>query len=371
MNEPRKPRRTLRGTAPSASPAPPPGVAGDTTLERLHEQTRKLLAASRQKVHRVVNDTMVQIYWDLGRLIVEAEPGGESRAAYAQRTLPVLADRLAAEFGKGCSVQSLWAYRQFYLSFPNLSTAWRELTWSHYRLLMRVPVETVRKWYAYEAVSQGWSVRALDRQISSQYYERLQSSQDKAATHAEDAKLIAEHAPPHPRDFIGDPHVLEFIGATPGAALYESDVEQALLDQLQKFMLELDKGFALVARQRHLRIEAETHLVDLLFYNYLLKCFVLVDLRLGQPTQEDAGRMDLSLRAFDEQQRLPGDKPAIGLLLCSERHEAVVRYAVPADGEALFDSQYRQYLPGENELKAELGRARALIESTLDPAPEA
>lgn len=363
MTTPKIPRRSQRLTATATAVAPAAGEGADATLERMHGQLRKLLATARQQVQRSVNDAMVQTCWQMGRLVLEGEQGGESRAAYSQRTLPLLAERLTAEFGKGYSAQSLWAYRQFFQAFPNLSTAWRELSWSHYRLLMRVPDEVARKWYAYEAASQGWSVRALDHQISTQYHARLLSSPDKAATQAESLALIAEQAPPGPRDFIRDPCVLEFLGATPGAALYENELEQGLLNPLQKFMLELGKGFAFVARQHHLRVEQEDCFIDLVFYNYVLKCFVLLDLKLGTLSDQDVGQMDRLVRVFDEQQRQAGDKPTLGLLLCSERNGAVARYSLPADSEQLLASHYRPYLPSEEELKAELERDRALIEA--------
>ena len=355
-------RRPKPGTELAAAEAP----QSDAALAQLHIQIRELLAAARQQVRRTVNDAMVQTYWQVGRLIVQNEQGGEARAAYGQRTLTLLAERLTAEFGKGFSAQSLWNFRQFCLAFPILSTAWRELSWSQYKLLMRVGDEAARRWYADEAVGQGWSVRALDRQIGTLYYERLLSSQDKAAVQAEAGALVAANAAPDPRDFIRDPYVLEFLGAQPGAALYEKDVEQGLLDQLQKFLLELGKGFAFVSRQRHLRVENEDCFIDLVFYNYVLKCFVLVDLKVGKLSHQDVGQMDMYVRVFDEQQRQPGDNPTLGLILCSERNEAVARYSLLADSEQLFASRYRLWLPTEEELKAELERDRALIEAARD-----
>jgi predicted nuclease of restriction endonuclease-like (RecB) superfamily len=339
------------------------GTPADPAFQQLHSQIRELLAVARQQVRRSVNDAMVQTYWHVGRLIVEGEQGGHARAAYGQRTLPLLAERLTAEFGKGFSAQSLWSFRQFHLEFPILSTAWRELSWSHYRLLMRVQDGAARRWYADEAAGQGWSVRALDRQIGTLYYERLLSSQDKAAVQAEAGALIHAQAAPDPRDFIRDPYVLEFLGAQPGAALYEKDVEQGLLDQLHKFLLELGKGFAFVARQRHLRVENEDCFIDLVFYNYVLKCFVLVDLKVGKLAHQDVGQMDMYVRVFDGQMRQEGDNPTLGLILCSERNEAVARYSLLADSEQLFASRYRLWLPTEEELKAELERDRALIEA--------
>lgn len=364
MTTPKIPRRNQRRPAASAVVTQQAGEAADATLERLHAQSRKLLAAARQKVQRAVNDTMVQTCWEVGRLIVEAEQSGEARAASGQRALPLLAERLTAEFGGSCSAQRLSAYRHFYLSFPNLSTAWRELSWSHYQLLMQVPDEVARKWYAYEAASQGWSVRALDHQIGTQYHARLQSSTDKAATQAEAVARISEQAPPHPRDFMRDPYVLEFLGATPDAALHGREVQQCLLEQLQKFLLEPGTGFAFVARQQHLRVEDADCFIGLVFYHCVLKCFMLVDLEVDPAVRQDAGQMDRCLRAFDPRQRQPDDHPSLGLVLRSERNGALARYVQPADGDPVFASRCRSLLPTESTLVAELERCRALIEAT-------
>jgi len=207
-------------------------------------------------------------------------------------------------------------------------------------------------------------VRALDRQISTLYYERLLSSQDKAKAQLQDeaAHNIAKDAAPDPRDFIRDPYVLEFLGAPAVPALYEKDLEQGLLDQLQTFLLELGKGFAFVARQKHLRVEGEDCFIDLVFYNYLLKCFVLVDLKVGKLAHQDVGQMDMYVRVFDEQHRQEGDNPTLGLILCSERNAAVAKYSLLADKAQLFASKYQAVMPTEAELQAELERDRALLE---------
>ena len=249
------------------------------------------------------------------------------------------------------------------MEFPILSTVWRELSWSHFRALSRVKDDRARDWYANEAVSQGWSVRALDRQISTLFYERLLGSQDKAGVKAEAVALIGQEAPSDPRDFIRDPYVLEFLGAQPDAGLYEKDLEQGLLDQLQKFLMELGKGFAFVARQKHLRVEGEDCFVDLVFYNYLLKCFVLIDLKVGKLAHQDVGQMDMYVRVFDEQMRSEGDNPTLGLILCSERNAAVAKYSLLADKPQLFASKYQRLIPTEDELRAELERDRALLEN--------
>jgi predicted nuclease of restriction endonuclease-like (RecB) superfamily len=329
----------------------------------LYQSIRDLLLAARSQVRQTVNTAMVQTYWHIGRMIVESEQGGEKRAEYGKAVLPELAKRLTQDFGKGFSAPSLWAYRQFYVEFPILSTAWRELSWSHFRALSRVKDDRARDWYANEAVSQGWSVRALDRQISTLFYERLLGSQDKAGVTAEAVALIGQEAPSDPRDFIRDPYVLEFLGAQPDAGLYEKDLEQGLLTQLQKFLMELGKGFAFVARQKHLRVEGEDCFVDLVFYNYLLKCFVLIDLKVGKLAHQDVGQMDMYVRVFDEQMRSEGDNPTLGLILCSERNAAVAKYSLLADKPQLFASKYQRLIPTEDELRAELERDRALLEN--------
>ncbi|MFN9727485.1 YhcG family protein [Acidovorax sp.] len=331
----------------------------------LHETVRQLLLSVRSQVRQSVNTAMVQTYWQIGRLIVEDEQGGEKRAAYGRRVLEDLSKRLTDEFGGGFSVQSLWNYRQFYMTFSIPSALRRELTWTHYKSLIRIDNEQARDWYAREAAEQGWSVRALDRQISTLFYERLLSTQDtgKQGVKNEAIANIAKEAPPDPRDFIRDPYVLEFLGAQPAHGLYEKDLEQGLLDQLQKFLLELGKGFAFVARQKHVRVEGEDCFLDLVFYNYLLKCFVLVDLKVGKLAHQDVGQMDMYVRVFDEQYRSNGDNPTLGLILCSERNAAVAKYSLLADKPQLFASKYQALVPTEDELRAELERDRALLES--------
>ena len=345
----------------SKLPAPAPAS--------LYQNIRDVLLAARTQVRQSVNTAMVQTYWQIGRLIVEGEQGGDRRAAYGKGVLVDLAARLTAEFGDGLKLSNLRSFRQFHLTFTYAEirhTVCSELSWSHLRLLMRVEETTARTWYATEAVTQGWSVRALDRQISTLFYERLLGSQDKAGVTAEAVSLIAKDAPADPRDFIRDPYVLEFLGAQPDAGLYEHDLEQGLLNQLQKFLMELGKGFAFVARQRHLRVEGEDCFVDLVFYNYLLKCFVLIDLKVGKLAHQDVGQMDMYVRVFDEQMRDKsdgGDGPTLGLILCSERNAAVAKYSLLADKAQLFASKYQRLMPTEEELRLELERDRALLEN--------
>ena len=337
-----------------------------TSADALYAQIQTVLQQARQQAKRSVNQTMVQTYWQIGKLIVEHEQGGEDRAAYGAKTLQTLALKLSGEFGKGFSAPNLRNFRQFYLTYTQDQICYSpssELSWTHFRLLMRVPDPAARQWYAGEAASQTWSVAALDRQISTLYYQRLLSSQDQDGVKAEAHRLILRDAPPNPRDFIRDPYILEFLDGQPQASWYEKDIEQGLLDQLQKFLLELGKGFAFVARQRHLRIENEDAFVDLVFYNYILKCFVLIELKVGKLSHQDVGQLDMYVRVFDEQVRQPGDNPTIGLILCSERNEAVARYSLLAESAQIFASRYQPWLPTEAELQAELARDRALIEN--------
>jgi predicted nuclease of restriction endonuclease-like (RecB) superfamily len=336
-----------------------------TTNMALYQGIRDVLLAARAQVRQTVNTTMVQAYWQVGRLIVEDEQGGARRAEYGKRVLRDLSRRLSEEFGKGFTPDNLRNFRQFFQCFTLTEicdTVCSELSWSHLRLLMRVESPAARTWYATEAVTQGWSVRALDRQISTLFYERLLGSQNKAGVSAEAAALMARDAPFDPRDFIRDPYVLEFLGVQPDAGLYEQNLEQGLLNQLQKFLMELGKGFAFVARQKHLRVEGEDCFVDLVFYNYLLKCFVLIDLKIGKLAHQDVGQMDMYVRVFEEQYRGEGDNPTLGLILCSERNAAVARYSQLADNPQLFASKYQMLMPSEDELRAELERDRALLE---------
>jgi predicted nuclease of restriction endonuclease-like (RecB) superfamily len=331
----------------------------------LYHGIRDVLLTARKQARQAINDTMVQAYWHVGRLIVEDEQGGQARAEYGKRVLEDLSRRLTSEFGKGFTAANLRNFRQFYLSFTKeeiCDTVCSKLTWSHFRLLMRVEQVEARTWYANEAASQGWSVRALDRQIGTLFYERLLSSRDKEGVLAEADVLIAQQASADPRDFIRDPYVLEFLGARADAGLYEQELEQGLLNQLQQFLMELGKGFAFVARQKHLRVEGEDCFVDLVFYNYLLKCFVLIDLKVGKLNHQDVGQMDMYVRVFEEHLRGEDDNPTLGLILCSERNAAVAKYSLLADKSQLFASKYRLVLPSEEELRVELERDRALLE---------
>jgi predicted nuclease of restriction endonuclease-like (RecB) superfamily len=345
-------------------PAPP----ADTPLRPLLATLGGLIRQARQQALRAVDQIQVATCWELGRHIVEFEQGGAARAAYGKRLLPLLADALTAEFGKGFDATNLRHMRAFYLAFPNRDALRRELSWTHYRSLLRVDDPAAREWYADEAVAQHWSSRALDRQISTLYRDRLLLSADRAAV-ADEAQALLAPLQAMPREFVRDPVLLEFLGLPGTGRLLESSLEQALMDKLQGFLLELGKGFAFVARQQRVSTESQDFYIDLVFYNYLLRCFVLFDLKAGKLTHQDIGQMDMYVRMYDDLRRNPGDNPTVGIILCAEKDASVVRYSVLAGSEQLFATKYKLVLPSEEELRAELDRERAALAG--HPAPPA
>lgn len=362
------------------------------TVEGLFHRVVAILEQARARVVRSVNSEMVIAYWHIGREIVEQEQGGRKRAAYGEAVLEELSRRLTAGFGRGFDVTNLRKMRQFFRMFE-IRDALRlesgkgkrdaarlvsgaeeirhkvsgELSWSHYRLLMQVDSPQAREWYMREAASQQWSTRQLERQISVLYYERLLASRKKGTVRKEAREKLAAVAP---EGFIRDPYVLEFLNLEDYPALRESAVEQAIIDNLQAFLLELGKGFSFVARQKRLRFEEEDFYVDLVFYNYLLRCFVLVDLKVGKLTHQDIGQMDSYVRIFDAHARPPRDNPTIGLILCSRKNEAIAKYSVLSENKQIFAAKYVKVLPTEAELRHELERERRVLEMRRPAAGE-
>lgn len=353
-------------------------------VNHLYAEIRAVLEKARSSAYRAVNLAMVQAYWQIGYLIVEHEQEGKERAGYGKAILKELSKRLSSEFGKGFDITNLRKMRQFYLLFskrdavslksdPTKRDAMRpefrgiakrhslrgELSWTHYRLLLRVDNEKARGWYMNEAADQRWSTRQLERQISILYYERLMASREKEPVKQEADEKMAALEPEH---FIHDPYVLEFLNLKDYPGLRESTVEQAIIDKLQQFLLELGKGFSFVARQKRIRFDDKDFYVDLVFYNYYLKCFVLIDLKIGELTHQDIGQMDGYVRMYEEHGKVEGDNPTIGLILCSEKNSAIARYSVLNDSKQLFASKYILYLPTEEELEQELKLERRLIE---------
>jgi len=337
-------------------------------IHRLFHDIAAIIRQARQQVRQTVNSAMVQSYWQIGRQIVEREQQGKTRAAYGKQQMSMLSEQLTQAFGKGFDTSNLRNMRSFYLCFPKWDAVSHKLSWTHYRKLIRIENTKARVWYLQEAIEQNWSVRALDRQISKLYYERLLSSQDSVPVKAEAKQKLAEldvqDQQLNPKDVLRDPYVFDFLNL-PSQHLQESGLEQALLDNLQSFLLELGKGFAFVARQQRIRTEDQDFYIDLVFYNFKLKCFLLIDLKLGKLTHQDVGQMDSYVRMYDQQHRPEGDNPAIGLILCSQKSEAVVKYSVLTDSEQLFAAKYLPYLPSEAELKHELEQERLKIQTQL------
>jgi predicted nuclease of restriction endonuclease-like (RecB) superfamily len=311
---------------------------------------------ARGQLRQTVNSVMVQSYWNIGRLIVEDEQQGESRAVYGKQQLQQLSQQLTERLGKGFDVGNLRNMRQFYQTFSIRDAVRSELSWTHYRTLMRVDNAQARDWYLHEAIAQSWSARALERQIGTLYYERLLASQNKALVEQEaqtNTQPLAETA----KDYLRDPYILDFLNLQ-DKTYQENELEQAIINNLQQFLLELGKGFAFVERQQRIRFDDEDFYIDLVFYNFKLKCFLLVDLKLGKLKHQDVGQMDTYVRLYDEQRKGSDDNPTIGLVLCSEKSEAVVKYSVLAEQKQLFAARYLPYLPTEEELKRELERER-------------
>ena len=328
----------------------------------LFSEIREILINARKTAYKAINFSMVTAYWNIGRLIVEDEQQGNSRAEYGKAILADLAKEMTIEFGKGFSERELRRIRQFYLTFPKWDALRPELTWTHYRLLIKVQNETARLWYMNEAAEQTWSSRQLDRQISVLYYERLLNSSDSSSVQEEANQKLMQIAP---QKFIHDPYILEFLNLKDYPSLRESSIETALISNLQEFLLELGKGFCFVARQKLMRYEEEDFYVDLVFYHSILKCHVLIDLKLGKLSHQDVGQMDSYIRMFDDLYKHPDDNPTLGLILCSDKNEAVVKYSVLSEHRQIFASKYLLELPTPEILQQEIIRERLQIDANI------
>jgi len=327
------------------------------TSKSLVTDIQNILHTARTKSYAAVNFAMVEAYWQIGRRIVEEEQQGKGRADYGIFLIKDLARQLTVEFGKGLDERELRRMRQFYQVFPIRDSLSPELTWTHYRLIMRVENPKAREYYLKEAAEQNWSVRVLDRNIHTLYYERLLASQDKKSALAKEAGFEKQS----PADFIKDPYVLEFLGLPEDPLVSEEEMETAIITKLQKFLLELGKGFSFVGRQVRISTETSHFYVDLVFYNFLLKCFVLIDLKVDKLSHQDVGQMDMYIRLYDDLKRTEGDNPTIGIILCTNKDETIARYSVLKDSEQIFASKYRLVLPSEEELQAELEREKRLV----------
>lgn len=333
----------------------------DDALNILYDDIRQIVADARNQVYKAANFAMVQAYWQIGKRIVEDEQQGEQRAEYGKEVISTLSKQLTEEFGKGFNSTNISYMRQFYNTFKNFHALRGELSWTHYRLLLKVEKEVARSYYMNEAVENRWSTRTLERQISSLYYERVLASdarnRPEVLKEAEENKVELQ-----PQDFIKDPYLLDFLELGQSGSFLEKDLEQGLINKLQSFLLELGKGFAFVDRQHRISMEEDNYYVDLVFYNYILKCFVLIDLKVGKLNHQDLGQMDMYVRYFEKEKKLEGDSPTIGLILCAEKNNTMAKYSLLSENKHIFASKYMTYFPTEEELAREIERGRSQIE---------
>lgn len=318
--------------------------------EETYLSIREYIISAQNKVKSAVNHAMVNAYWKIGEQIYRV-CGENERAMYGKQILQYISEKLTVEFGKGFDVTNLRNMRRFYLMFPIRETVSPELSWSHYIKLMRVEDKTARKFYMEEAVNSGWSVRQLERQINTMFYQRIIASHNKGSV----AKEIETTEPKLEYEaIIKDPYVLEFLNLPANEHFYESDLEEALINHLQKFLLELGRGFSFVARQKHINFDGRHFYIDLVFYNYILKCFVLIDLKVDDLTHQDIGQMQMYVNYYTRELMNEGDNPPIGILLCADKSDTLVRYTLPEDNKQIYAAKYLPYMPTEEELRREL-----------------
>ena len=326
-----------------------------------------IIDSAQKYAYRAVDTTLVIRNWLIGKRIAEEELKGVDRAEYGKQVIANLSDNLSKLYGKGFSKRTLYKYQQFYKCYPEIvpsvtaqsgesrivpSLTAQLLSWTHYDRLLQVSDKAARDWYEKEAYEQTWSVRTLQRNISTQYYYRMLKSQDKTAVENEMKQLTSQYQ--NKLEFIKNPVIAEFLDMQEDTSYLESDLEQCIINNLQKFLMELGKGYAFVARQQHIQTEKEDYYIDLVFYNYILKCFVLIDLKTNKITHQDVGQMDMYIRMYDDLKKAPDDNPTLGIVLCSDTDEDIAKYSVLHENEQLFASKYKLYLPTEEELRAEI-----------------
>lgn len=333
-------------------------VSNYQMTEDIVQDAKWIIESAQKHVHSAVNLALVQRNWLLGYRIAEEEMKGGDRAEYGSGIIKKLSKELTEIYGKGFTKTNLYSYYSFYKYFPAIFHAVRGksmeiLSWTHYRILLQVPDEKAREWYAHEAYEQTWSYRTLQRNISSQYYYRMLKSQNTEKVETE-MKVLTSEFQKDKLEFIKNPVIAEFLGFSGNYDFTESELEKRIITNLQKFLMELGKGYAFVARQQHIQTEKQDYYIDLVFYNYILKCFVLVDLKTSKITHQDVGQMDMYIRMYDELKKGEDDNPTIGIVLCSDTDEDIAKYSVLHGNEQLFASKYKLYLPTEEELRAEI-----------------
>ena len=339
----------------------------------IFKDSQNIIEQTRNYAYHAVNVAMVQRNWLLGKRIVDEELQGENRAEYGKEIIKRLADYLTNVYGKGFTKSNLYQFVQFYKFFPEIfhtvSGKSQILSWTHYRNLLRVTDKNARDWYLNESITEVWSARTLDRNIASQYYYRLLQSQNKQVVKEEMKQITA----PYQQDkleFIKNPVVAEFLGLSPNSDFSETKLESSIITHIQKFVMELGKGYAFVARQQHIKTDIGDYFIDLVFYNYILKCFLLIDLKASRITHQDVGQMDMYVRMYDSIKRTEGDNPTIGLILCSETSEDMARYSVLHDNERLFQARYLTYLPSIDQLKEEIELQKEIFKLQQDTPEE-
>ena len=319
---------------------------------------KNLILDARKRIYTNIKYEMVFAYWQIGKMIVDKQ-GGEDRAEYGSGLIKELSQQMTRDFGKGFDERNLELMRQFYRSFPNPNTVCTQLSWSHLRLLMRVNGEKARNFYINESIQLNWSVRQLEREIKTFSYERHLS---KNINHDDINDSSRRELLEKPEDIIKDPYILDFVGIKPNSGFYENELEQALIDHLQEFLLELGNGFAFVARQKRFDMDDRNFYVDLVLYNYKLRCFVLIDLKRGDLTHQDIGQMQMYVNYYTRELMEEGDNPPIGIILCASKSDMLVKYTLPLDNKQIYASKYLLLLPKEEDLQKELNKQRELIE---------
>ena len=321
------------------------------------EDACNIIETAQKVAYSAVDLTLVHRNWLLGKRIADEELNGESRAEYGAEVIKKLSKDLNAQYGRGYTKTNLYNFYSFYKMYPEIFRSESgksnvKLSWTHYRVLIQVKDDIAREWYENEALRETWSVKALQRNISSQYYYRILKTQDKAVVETEMKELTSEYQTK--LEFIKNPVIAEFLGMKEDTSFLESDLEQCIIGNLQKFLMELGKGYAFVARQQHIHTEKEDYYIDLVFYNYILKCFVLIDLKTTKITHQDVGQMDMYIRMYDELKKATDDNPTLGIVLCVDTDEDIAKYSMLHENEQLFASKYKLYLPTEEELRAEI-----------------
>jgi predicted nuclease of restriction endonuclease-like (RecB) superfamily len=329
-------------------------------INTLYNTINQIIKEARNTVYRTANFTMVKAYWNIGKAIIEEEQNGKDRAEYGKELIKQLSQNLAKEYGKGFTETNLKYMRQFYQLFEKSHTLRDELSWTHYRLLLKVKEEQARAFYMQEAIDCNWSTRSLERQINNLYYQRMLMSKNTQIVKDEAIEKTNQQTA---QDIIKDPYVLEFLGLKDNPNFRESELEQAIINKLQDFLMELGKGFAFVGRQYRLSTETGKHFyADLVFYNYILKCFLIIDLKTTELTHQDIGQMDMYVRYFEDKIKQETDNPTIGLILCTKKDSTVVKYSLLNDSNQIFASKYMTYLPTEQELQTTIQQERQQIE---------